>query len=346
MREAIHQAELRLAQALGYPVAPEFRSDVLPWPGGRIDARGRGISVQLTAGHVQAIGRMQETLVDTADPLLIDRDGDGLYDWFTANAVVTTTDPTAVVLQFQDADALEATDIAPITVSISAGLATISGPAWLLIRPIVYGGVGREALDPSDTALYATSVNVVERVPLASGTTPDTAAAVLTWDALPWPSGCVRPASSDAAATAQAVARVGLRDAEHGIVVPAEAVFNATAGTWSSVGGWGWPRTPDRVQIWYRAGLPLVQGQMAPLWQRTVAYLAAAEMTGQTPANDVAYRALWYWQFDLARAAGVNAEQYSVGQNELENPFGTRRGQSYAWRQVRCPPAAPGLSPG
>jgi len=46
----------------------------------------------------------------------------------------------------------------------------------------------------------------------------------------------------------------------------------------------------------------------------------------------------------LARSAGANDEQYAIGPGDLDNPFGTLRGQVYAWKQVKNLRQIKGLS--
>jgi hypothetical protein len=104
---------------------------------------------------------------------------------------------------------------------------------------------------------------------------------------------------------------------------------------WYSI-NWSVYREPDRVLVRYLAGYPLDQnGNMDRKWRTIVARLAMAELGKRIAAAEVANRELWHWQYDLARAAGANDEQYAIGANDLENPFGTLRGQVYAWKQVK-----------
>jgi hypothetical protein len=70
-------------------------------------------------------------------------------------------------------------------------------------------------------------------------------------------------------------------------------------------------------------------------WQRSVAVLATARLVNRVCACDTANRRLWDWQFDRARAAGANDEQYMLSETDLANPFGTRAGEIYAWHKVR-----------
>jgi hypothetical protein len=75
---------------------------------------------------------------------------------------------------------------------------------------------------------------------------------------------------------------------------------------------------------------------MQHAWRVTVARLAAAELARPICACDEANREIFRWQFDLARTAGAGDEAYgAIAAGDLDNPFGTRRGHVYAWRQVK-----------
>src|SRR6185369_16921871 len=92
-----------------------------------------------------------------------------------------------------------------------------------------------------------------------------------------------------------------------------------------------------RVTVRYLAGFPLASdGQMQEPYRTMVARLAAAELARPICACDEANRELYRWQFDLARTAGSGDEAYgAVSAEDLNNPFGTRRGHVYAWKQVK-----------
>jgi hypothetical protein len=98
---------------------------------------------------------------------------------------------------------------------------------------------------------------------------------------------------------------------------------------------WSAFREPDRILVRYLAGQPLANQQMTEKWQVIVARLAAAELARRICACDEANQELYHWQFDLSRAAGANDEQYSISPPDLDNPLGTRRGQVWAWKQIR-----------
>jgi hypothetical protein len=367
--EAIETAEARLREYLGYSVAPRYATETLSfprfgaggeWRWGSADADGRWLSVQLSEGQVQALGVETLTLIDgTVAVVYTDEDGDGLDDTFTLSVATTVTEPTELAVYFNATDRLdneEAGDrwrIQPVQVAISGGTATITGRAWLLVKPIKYEGVTAPALDPDTASNFATTLAVYRRTTNPNGTTVTTSQGTLIWETAPWPSWALccgaapgsADSSSDPAAVAQAVARVGLRDAAQGIVSPAQATYDSTTGTWGAV-AWGTCRAPDRVTVRYLAGLPLERQQMAVSWQTIVARLAAAELPVRLCDNNTGSHVLHRWQFDRARSAGVNDEQYSIAPDDLDNPFGTREGHLYAWRQVKNLRRLRGFLPG
>ena len=349
---AIENAEALLVDYLKYAPAPHFREDVLPWPKYfnpalwryfSIDTTGHRLAVTLTEGYVQHVGIETIADIETVNVVPSDTDGDGLNDIFTLTTSVAlgTTDPDEIAVYFKAADRLDDNlakfRIQPVRVSIDVtGVATIKGPYWLLVRPILYEGVSAADLDPDTAVNFATQLEVKRRYTTTDGNTNATCQALITWETLPFYVGTLDPSSStDPAATANAVARCGIRNAEIGQVTPAESVYDAASGTWTNVGYLYPRRPPDHVTVRYLAGVSLSGGNMQRKWQTIVARLAAAEMTRLTSSNDASNRELYNWQFDLSRGGGRDSEQFKVSDEDLSNPFGTRRGHLYAWRQVK-----------
>lgn len=365
---AIETAEQRLFDELDYWPAPTYVTDTVPYPWGS-DGWGRWPNVQLSAQQVQAIGVETRSSIALATAVTYaDADGDGYMDTFTVGPVATSvTDPDEIALYVASADRFDGPDfdtsvsehwrIAPVRVSLSGGNVTVKGPAWLLIKPVTYEGltnIGANGLAPATTSTtpshYATTVDLYRRYTDASGTTTATAAGYLTWETRPchgpWCScdscsTCTATSSlgspTDPSATATAIARIGLRDAEHGIVSLGQATYNTTTGIWAE-DCCASCDPPDRVTITYLAGQPLdSRSQMDPYWQVVVARLAAAELARPICGCDDANRELYRWQFDLARSSGANDEMYgAISPDDLNNPFGTRRGHVFAWRAVQA----------
>lgn len=354
--QSIEQAEAKLLRYLRYRVAPQYTETTVDFPRYNdhrlgnfrfADSYGRWLSVQLPEGEIRAIGVESLTLIGSAAVVYSDEDSDGLDDTFVCTIATTETDPDKIAIYFAAADRLDdesAGDrwrIQPVQVAIASGTATIRGRSWLLVKPVLYQGVVRRTFDPTVSANFVASLEVYIRTTDPDGDSLDDSQAVLIWETSPYPywfdAGCcggTTDSSTDPAAVAKAIARVGIRDAKHGIVSVGGASYDSGTGTWSAV-EWGNCRPPDRILIRYLAGLPLVNGHMDPTWQKITAYLAAAELQRPICACEWANRKIYFQQFDLARAAGANDEQYSISPEALNNPLGTRRGQIEAWRAIQ-----------
>ena len=81
---------------------------------------------------------------------------------------------------------------------------------------------------------------------------------------------------------------------------------------------------------------------MARKFQTITARLAAAELGRPLCACEPANKELARWQFDMARTAGNNDERFAISAEDLNNPFGTRRGQAWAWKAVKNLRLTPG----
>lgn len=363
--QAIAAAEQRLQEYLGYSIAPHYVTKTVPYPhyldshqwrrGNAMGPSGLMIPVALGEGYLQDVGI--ESIVSIGDtPVAIsDTDGDGINDTFIGTIATTETDPTRLAVYFTSADRLDNAGLSedwrirPVSISISGGIATLRGRCWLIVQPIKYEGVivnTGNGFDPQTAANFVSNITVATRSTDPNGQTADTSQAVLLWETIPCQGWwcCSGPIYNpptystnayDPASVGMAVARVGIRDAKLGEVLPVQSVYDTTGAQWRAV-DWSTFREPDRVLLRYRAGWPLgTDGNVDNKWQVIVARLAAAELTRPICACDAANQQLYHWQFDVSRAGGANSEQYSISPADLDNPFGTRRGQVWAWKQVR-----------
>lgn len=359
--EAISTAERRLKEYLGYWPAPKYEVEEVSWARffqstvdyvarGQFDGRWTG--VPLSSGYIQAAGVEKLTAINASAAVTYsDLDSDGLEDtWTTAAIATTVTDVKKIAVYFVVADrwngsgVSEAWRIAPVQISISSGFVTVKGRRWQVVKPVKYEGAkpGNTdgAFDPDDDENFVTAIAVYERTTDPAGITVDTAQAKFIWETRPWPYwACCGTSttdnSSDPAATAEGIGRVSIRDSVLGIVGLGTATYDSTELVWHSV-NWAACYPPDRVLVRYYAGYPLdSDGQMASQWRAIVARMAAAELPKPRCDDGNGNRNLFHWQFDLARARGQLDEQYQISPSDLDNPFGTRRGQVYAWKQVQ-----------
>lgn len=345
---AIETAEARLREYLGYPVAPQYVSTTLATPQylatgmtryGYTGADGQWLTVQLPDGYVQAIGSESLTLIGNAAVTASDLDNDGVKESWTATIATTVTDTAQIAAYFVAADRWDGSAVSdkwrvqPITVTISGGTATITGRRWLLVRPVLLEGLAVTAtdLDATTDANFASTLAIYQR------TTGSAGQATLIYDTQPWPGWCCTGSgdnSADPGATATGTARMAINDSRRGIVHYGGATLNAETDEWVST-ACGCYAPPQRLSINYLAGVPLVNGQMSPTWATIVARLAAAELARPICACESANRELYRWQEDLSRTGGNNDAVFgAISQDDLNNPFGPRRGGIYAYRQV------------
>lgn len=362
IRRAIEKAEDKLRGYLGYSIAPHFviETDIMPkymdWALHRVgyqNAAGRWLDVALKEKKLITVGIETRTLISTITVagfglVYTDDDGDGLLDTFTATFATSVTDVSQIALYFAAADRLdnapvgERWRISPVSVNISAGVATVKGRAWQLVRPILYEGVGSYfadptyAVDPTVAGNYAQSVEAYRYFCDPTGTTQTTAQAMLIWETLPYPFWATTPTdnSRDPASQAYAIARCALRDPLNGLVGVGEAIYNTTNAVWESVNLTS-SRPPNRIEVRYQAGASLLNNQIDPAWVTVVCRMAAAELGRRVSLCPERSKEIAYWQIDRAYSGNATEERFNASAGDLDNPFGTRNGHIYAWHEIQ-----------
>ena len=361
IRRAINRAEELMYQYLHYWPTKRHREVTIPYPrlGNHAlqrytnsDPTGHWISLQLPEGHVHKLGYLAESTKVLADVVYSDMDGDNLYETATVTVSVPAgTLPDEVVVQFDPLDlgALpESPDIPVRKVTVNGTTATILIDAWNLVCPDKYQRARCSPLNPN--SFYAVNPNnpkppkphqytlvydvyVFRRRTDPTGTTQDTAQAVLIWESEPYPtwSTCcynfVSDKTRDPSALRYAIARGEVRDSRTGIIYLGDSVYDEASQSWSGKISWSNCRTPDRVIVRYEAG------STDNAWKTVISRLAAAELTRPICACSNANKELAEWQWDLSRNGGTD-EVYSSPQ-DLTNPLGARRGHIYAWRSIQ-----------
>jgi hypothetical protein len=369
LRESIREAERMLLDYLGYRVAPEYVETTVAWPRlgdasmGRLrdyDATGRRLAVLAPEGYIQAMGIEQLTLIGTATATIPPAPGDtlvysavfnaGLQDTFTITLPTTVTDPAQIAVYFAAADRFDGEDfssavgdhwrIEPVQVTISGGNVVIVGRKWLVGKPLLYQNPVAAALNPQTATNFVSSLEVYQRTTDGSGNTVTTSQATLIYESNNcgpcWGRCCCGggpPAGSDPDATGLVIARAGIPDSVLGQVTPGAATYDPTTGAWSSA--WccaGNYCDPDRVTLRYLAGYPLdSDGQFARKLRAMTCQLAGAEAKRRICACRETNERLFDLQQDLSLEA-TQSEKYTTTTEQLNNPFGTRRGHVKAWR--------------
>lgn len=350
IEQAIANAESILFKYLKYRVAPQYAEQTIRAP--YFNTNYNWPAVQLDEGYIQALGIESLALAFAGSPVTYtDEDSDGLQDTFTLTIATALTDPLAFRLFFAAADRYDGSgvgdrwEVRPIRTTIAGGVATITGPKWLLGKPVLYERFdwNDNGLDPAIAGNFVTTLDIYTSTTDPAGITNATAEGLLIWEAPPWPWACCgpNPSSNDPASLAYGFARGNVRDSQQGWTYLALAVYNASTGLWNS-SWWTACRPPDRMTVRYLAGYPLESnpnssyyGQMNPALQVVVARLACAELTRPPLACETAgNRELAKWQLDLAQVRGRADELYATTREVLNCPLGTQRGHLQAWRYI------------
>lgn len=298
--EAIAQAEDLFAEIVGYYPAPRYitaerhqyptsYNKQFPVSYGMRANSGNFKSIQTKYGNIQVVGTEQLTSIGNAAIVLSDETSSGINDTFTATiAVPAGTLPAAIAAFFKSADrvnlSLEEAEIKPLTVSIAANVATITGHISLIVLPILQLTPAPLDLDALDNGNYATSIDVYTRE------TDTTDTGTLIWSNL---TPCDTPPCESEITTAC----FGVRDLETGWLAPLPAEWDETAQQFNlAFPGCIW-RDPDRVTVNYLSGYPRQDnGLMDAKHARIIALLATALLPNRTAGCARADQRLFYYR--------------------------------------------------
>jgi hypothetical protein len=318
MLEKIAYAEEKIASYLRYDVAPRYHDETQMWeshnPATYYYPAWSVMTLQW--GYVQAVGVQTLTSITSAAVTYSSQFNNGLNDTFSLSFATTVTDPNEIALYFAAADRYDGSDasdkwrIRPVQVSITGGIATVRGPAWLLVKPVLYGNPLAAQLAPDDTANFVTTLEAYRLWTDGTSTDAATSPGVIGYD---------KGYCNCGATEGQIAATATIRDSATGIV---------SLSSCTSICG-----CPAHAQVRYVAGLPLVNGQMNPFWAEVVSMVTLAELPGPICACKEANKRIEHWQVDLART-GAGESYGMISGEDLNNPLGTRRGHVEAWKRI------------
>lgn len=330
IENAIREAEKTLTRYLGYSPAPHRCCTEID-----IGCEARIPKSLLLEGMLRRIGtERRERIVANAQVQLEDSDGDGLYDQFwvamDASSLPAGATLDELAIEFTAGDLPYETCypcqkvIRPTKVTREGDTIWFGGRAWLMVKPIRYEGVilangafnqergydTNAAIDPDVRTNFAAKVDIYRE----------------------W---------------LDELNTITLIEDDCGVITERKVcatICNARIGE-IAIGGSG-ARCADRpepcgcqntkaqrVRICYEAGGDLCE------WDRVIAEMATAIMQQRICGCDKANSAIDFWQFDFAYrtsgSAGAQGEFFNISQEELANPFGSKRGQLEAWRRVK-----------
>lgn len=353
---AIFNAEQEIAQVLGYWPAPRWFSqefvnypryyDPTRWRTSGLDASERSISARLRYGRIIAGGRRSTTAIGTAtastpaapgDTLVYsDADGDGYQETATITLPVPSTMPHSQLIKaYWPGQTAPEWEIRPTrTKTLSGGSVVMKFWSWQLVPWDRWEQFPSDtypaALDFNDPVNRLSSVDV-----LYEYNDPTAVSARFRWEASPrLDCACGGVGCALCSFTAQDGCILP-RDANAGTAALQPATYSG--GAWSGL-PWSLCRDPDHVSVWYYAGAiseEYLSGQgqdpLSRYLAEAIAWLATARLERPFCAcsNLVALAA--DLRIDLAATQPIS---FQVSGAQLDNPFGTRRGEVKAWRRI------------
>ena len=312
------------------------RKSIIPKWGKLIEAGRRAVT--LLALPTEAGG----TLVYS------DEDGDGYEETATISIVTTVTEACEIKAYFPGESGDPEFEIRdPRSVTVSGGTATIVFFSWQLVPLALWERFPTinkplEPLKINDTANRLTAVDVFRE--FSDFSQPS---AQFFWENRPrnihpfFDSFCSF-CNGSGCPTCSLQSLDGclfVRDVDLGIVVPVPASFDADTGTFTEL-----PfldcRAPDQVKLFYRAGeidQKFLAGRSCePLklfWAEAIAWLATARLNRQFCSCGTVEKFQANMRRDLAKTE-PDGTSYVTTEDDLANPFGTRKGEVKAWRRV------------
>lgn len=337
--QAIADAEQMIADELMYWPAPHYIvGEVAQYPrphqrqlfGYAGTPRGEWKTVQLNWHRVESGGVFNRTSIGTilaADITKLDLDSDTIFESFTATitdpAIADITDPNELGLYFATADRHgeaigEIWRLRPLTVTISGTTATFAGHRTLLVKPDPEFAVEPAELDAKTDTNYVDTLECYRAFTDTTATSALPYQGVAIWKDIP---GC----SSGCTFSLKELC-LGENDNENGSVF---AAFGDPC-TWPFA-----DREPDRLEVNYIAGLPLVNGQMQPEMARCVAYLSASMLANEKCGCDRTNRILAYWKQRITTFEDQTNKAQGFSKDYTSIPFPVTRGGLFAWQRVK-----------
>ncbi|MBZ0281028.1 MAG: hypothetical protein K8L97_09820 [Anaerolineae bacterium] len=272
---ALAKAIAQATAYAGFPPAPTWIADEIVMVDR--DLRWDFQTLSLRYGYLSAFGKRATTLIEADVPVTYtDADSDQVAE--TTTITVTTAHPAdEIQVFFRVADGAAAAadlrwQIEPLTITQFGSTTTITGPKWLFVHP---------------RAVWAKAYKSTDKTEKFAGNTGDTNSFVQAVD--------VYRVYADPTTAVELLlnpAQVGATNA----VVPATGwIENATMGYFRLYTGEG-QTTPQgmplQARVSYRAGYPLVNGQMESALEAAIIKYANTRMP-QMPTLSEAAQRMW-----------------------------------------------------
>lgn len=355
LSDTIYTVEEEIANYLGFYPAPKWiAKEIHPYPryyrrdayGFGSNIRGMFKSVIAKKGKFIEAGQRAVSAVSTSAAVVYsDVSGSGFNDTATITVATALTDACEIKAYFAGTSGDERWEIRPArSVTISGGNVILVFDSWLLLDPDLLAAypttAGFSGLD------LATSGNFVSTVDVYREYTDFTVkSAEFSWEPKPLNSlvntFCTSCGGSGCPACTNTTQDgcLHVRNVDRGILVPAPATYDEDNAQWGQ-DEWTECREPDTAKIWYRAGdldeRYLREDSCDPLslyYAQAIAYMATARLERDICGCQNVRSMFIDLQRDL-RFTNEDSASFFVSEDEVNNPFGTRKGEVMAWRRL------------
>ena len=291
-------------------------------------------------------GQRANTLIGTPTISYSDPDGDGFSELATITQATTETDTRNIRLYFAGKGANDSWEIRPLkSKTISGGVLTATMDSWILINPDLWEELPNNTPAPA-LVDASTIVNFVSTLDVYKVVTDHTLkSAQFYWQQEPqniyWINGVCGSCGGSGCQTCSLITQDGcavVSDVKSGLVTPTPSTYNSENGYWSLT-NWTPCREPEQVKLWYYAGDlsedylgGYSDDPLSDFWAYTIAWLAVARLEKPLCSCGNVQYVVNDWSTDLAFSGGTGS--YNIDFDELNNPFGTKKGAVMAWKRV------------
>lgn len=357
LADTIYNVEEEIANYLGYYPGPKWiAKEMHPYPrhhrrdvyGLGSNSRGQYKSVITKKGKFIQAGQRAVTLLDDSVAVVYsDESGSGINDTATITVATSLTDECEINAYFAGTGGALEWEIRPArSKTISGGNVILVYDSWLLLDPDLLAAypttAGFDGLDLATSTNFVAAVDVYREY-----TDTTTKSAEFSWEPKPLNAllntVCASCGGTGCAACANTTQDgcLHIRDVDRGIAVPTPATYDEDEESWS-LAQWSECREPDTVKIWYYAGdldERFLRGEscerLSKYYAQAIAWMASARLE-RPPCGCQNIRAMFNdLRRDLAfSGTGEGDGSYFISPEDLNNPFGTRKGEVMAWRKL------------
>lgn len=313
---AIRDAELQIAEFVGYNLLPEWGQDLVTPPrfhrselNSDLTTRNRAKSVKVKTNYLIQLGVQTKTLLENVAVVPVDLDGDGFNETARITTAHTDLDTNQIRLYYPGESGADEWEIRPVQ---AKGGGIFEFPMYLIPDPALVFAPVVDPIDPNQATSYIDTVDVYQVY------NDTTAPVTLVYDT----SDCSD--CNESSTTSCAV----IEDHKYGYVKynPTFIVSNCRY-------------EPDKIRINYLAGWQGSRGRtlldLDNYWQTTIAYLTPTFFSKPPTGccgNEDSDR-VTKWQLDFRSIEGKGA---FVTGFLLENPFGAfTHGAWYAYNRTK-----------